>query len=312
MAKTTEEDKQKTAPTGESDIRSVVENANAEDENRTKPGNLNDDDDELVDDDEGDDNESDAADDDANADDTTDNDGDADDDNADDDKSKSKQTDRAFSQFAGDGTDESYISNLEKGYKNSSQEALKFKTASEQTQGRLDIIMKAAGSDPELAKKLSAALDASGAGNGNGTGDDGNSTDATGNPFVADLQARWNETSEKEISELIDANPELITDPKLSADVQKWMRVFSNEYKESTGKLMTGGEAMKEAMRHLGIDNKLEKQTLADGAKKHAAPTRPQGGKKKSMDTKPAFTSEQIAMAQMMGHDEAWLKSNAK
>lgn len=292
-------------------VRQAVE-GKSPDESQGNDDDSNADDDAGSDDDaaNGDDAGDDAADDDAG----DDSDGDdADDDSADDADDDSKPNDqpkdRRFTQFAGDGNDETYISNLEKGYENSSKEAIRLNQELSQATGRVEAIMRAAATDPDLAAKLNAAVNGSSAG---GSGDDANSANAAENPFVKNLQSEWQEKSEKEIADFIEANPEVATDPQISKDVKHWMNVFSNDAYNRTGRLMTGGEAMTLAYKHLGLENKLGKQNLADGAKKIATPTRSRGKAKKSTGSKPTFTADQIAMAQAMGKDEAWLVKNAK
>lgn len=297
-------------PTGVADIRSAVESANAQDESQDEDADDADD----SDSDDSDDNQGD------DAGDADDNDGSDDGDDADDDQDdsdKSKPGDKKdpkshkFSQFAGDGTEEAYLSNLEKGYTNSSAEALRLKGDLDQATGRVDAIMRAAATDPELATKLNAALN--GASAAGGSSEDANSQgSAAANPFMSNLQAEWQEKSETEISAFIEANPEVATDPTISADVKHWMGVFSNDKLARTGRLMSGGEAMAAAYRHLGLENKLGKQSLADGAKKNLTPTRSRGKAKKSAGQKPSFSADQLAMAQSMGKDEAWLLKNAK
>lgn len=303
--------------TGANDIRSAVETANAEDENRKQDG------DDDSDDDDGDHASSqatgdDTGDDDSQGDDTTDgDDADGDDDDGDDDSKPGDDTkQRRFTQFAGDGSDEAYLSNLEKGYLNTSKEAVRLNSELEDSQAKIDAITRAAAADPELASKLSSVLQ--GQGGAQGAGGSGSDRDSSAdadadNPFVRNLQAEWQEKSEKEIDDFIEANPEVVTDPKIKGDVQYWMKQFSNAHFNRTGRLMSGGEAMAAAYKHLGLDNKLEKQNLADGAKKNAAPARQRNkAKKSSGGQKPRFTDAQIAMAKSMGRDEAWLQKNAR
>ena len=292
-------------------VRQAVE-GKSPDESQGDDAATGDDDDEDADDDaaNGDDAGDDAADDSADDADGDDADADEDADEEDDDSKPDDQPkDRRFTQFAGDGKDETYISNLEKGYENSSKEAIRLNQELSQATGRVEAIMRAAATDPDLAAKLNAAVNGSDAG---GSGSDGNSNNATENPFVKNLQSEWQEKSEKEIATFIEANPEVATDPKISADVKHWMNVFSNDAYNRTGRLMSGGEAMALAYKHLGLENKLEKQNLADGAKKIATPPRSRGKAKRSTGSKPTFTPDQIAMAQAMGKDEAWLVANAK
>ena len=296
-------------------VRQAVE-GNSPDESQGKDDAAGEDDDDSPGDDAangddaGDDSADDSADDDADGDDA-DADEDADEDADDDPKPNDQPKDRRFTQFAGDGKDETYISNLEKGYENSSKEAIRLNQELSQATGRVEAIMRAAATDPDLAAKLNAAIKGDGSDAG-GSGTDGNSPNAAENPFVKNLQSEWQEKSEKEIATFIEANPEVATDPKISADVKHWMNVFSNDAYNRTGRLMSGGEAMALAYKHLGLENKLEKQNLADGAKKHAAPARQRGKAKKATSQKPAFSDAQIAMAKSMGKDLAWLEKNAK
>ena len=295
-------------------VRQAVE-GNSPDESQGKDDAAAEDDDDssgddaATGDDAGDDSADDSADEDADGDDA-DADDDADEDADDDSKPDDQPKDRRFTQFAGDGKDETYISNLEKGYENSSKEAIRLNQELSQATGRVEAIMRAAATDPDLAAKLNAAINGSDAG-GSGTDENSNGSPAD-NPFVRNLQSEWQEKSEKEIAEFIEANPEVATDPKISADVKHWMNVFSNDAYNRTGRLMSGGEAMALAYKHLGLENKLGKQNLADGAKKVATPTRSRGKAKRSNGSKPTFTPDQIAMAQAMGKDEAWLVKNAK
>lgn len=306
-------------PTGEDDIRKAVETANAEDESLKKDkvndedANDDNDDDNQGDDAGSDDNAGDDSDDsDSDGKDADDEDEDEDDDAGDDKDKPGEKKDpetRRFNQFAGDGSTEAYLSNLEKGYENSSKEAIRLNTELGQATGRIDTIMRAVAADPELASKLGAVL--KGDSDAGGTGTDENSdADMAQNPFVTDLKAQWTEKSVEEIQTFIEANPEVETDPTVKADVQKWMKIFSDQHYKDTGRLMTGGKAMAAAYKHLGLENKLEKQDLANGAKKLATPARSQGKAKKSNGSKPTFTSEQLEMARNMGKDEDWLAKN--
>lgn len=310
MAKTTDDD-QSGKSTGVADVRAAVENAkNAKDESQDSGDDDDTDDDDASDDDgEGDDDGSDDSSDDAGDSDDADGDEDGDDDEDKDNPDKSKsQTKRHFAQYAGDGTDKSYISNLEKAHQSSTTEAINLQTELNQATSRIDAIMRAAAADKDLAAKLNDAMKGDGSG-GSGEGDGASGAE---NPFVRDLQAQWAAKSEEEIDKFIEANPEVASDPKIKADVQYWMGIFSNKHFERTGRLLSGGDAMAQAYKHLGLENKLEKQNLAAGAKKSAAPTRPRGKAKRSNGQKPSFTSDQLAMAKALGRDETWLAKNAK
>ena len=303
MADPTENDQENNTPTGEADIRKVVENANAEDENLDDDaGDSNEDDDEEL--------ENDGEGDESKDDDEEESDDDDDEDNPDDDKKdKSQKSDRKYKQYAGDGTDTSYIQNLEEAHKNSTTEAISLKQQLNQVNGRVDAIMKAAAKDPQLAEGLNKAIKDIGDG-----GDDGASdpTAATDNPFVRSLQAEWSEKSEKEIGDFLGEHPEAVADPEVSKDLKKWINIFSSQYYKDTNKLMSGGEAIKKAWKHLDLDTKFGKQNLAKGAKKTVTPPRSRGSKKKALSQKENFTADQLAMAKAMGKDQAWLEKNAK
>jgi len=294
-------------------IRKVVEGALSPDENQDDDDDEGDDTDASNDDDNsGDDAAGDDSKDDSDGDDAKE---DEDEDDAESGDKKDPKSDRKFSQFKGDGTDKAYISNLEDGYKNSSAEAIRIKGELETVSGRLDSLLRVVTANPEISKALNAALqgDDKGAG-GSGSGSDaGKSSEVIDDPFVKSLHAEWQEKAEQEIQAIIDANPELITDEPLGKRVQHWMSVFSEEYrKENNGKLMGGGDAMLAAMKYLGIEDRRQKQDLAQGAKKDLTPPRSRGNKaKKSGGQKPTFSADQLAMAKAMGHDEAWLQKNA-
>ena len=311
MAETTSTG-QGTQRTGASDVRAAIESAGkAKDESDDSSDDDTSDDDESSDDDsEGDDDGSDTTDDDTNNSDDASGDDEGDDDEGDEnsDESKAQSKSYKYQQYVGDGKPETYISNLEKAHQSSITSAVQLQTDLNTATGRVDAIMRAAASDPDLAKRLNEIINK----DGSGTEDGGDEGSAISNPFVADMEAQWREKSTKEIDEFIEANPEVATDPKIAKDVQYWMGVFSQQHQKRTGRLLSGGEAMAQAYRHLGLENKLDKQTLAAGVKKTAAHTRPRGKVKKSTGQKPKFTDAQIAMAKSMGKDEKWLTQNAK
>lgn len=314
MAETTD-NAQGTHRTGVAEVRAAVENAGkAKDESDDSNDDDDSGDDDSSDDDsEGDDDGSDSIDEDADNSDDASGDDEGDDEEEEDksDKSKPQSSAYKYKQFAGDGKPETYISNLEKAYQNSSAEAIAKQTELNQSQGRVDAIMRAAASDPDLAKRLNEVISKGGSGAGNGD-DDSRESSAAANPFVSDMEAQWRQKSTQEIDAFIEANPEVASDPKIAADVKHWMGVFSDQHFKRTQRLLSGGEAMAQAYKHLGLENKLEKQNLGAGAKKNAAPTRPRGKVKKSTGSKPKFTDSQLAMAKSMGKDEAWLAKNAK
>ena len=235
---------------------------------------------------------------DASADDLNDDDG-ADDkgdgsgtgDDADDDKGtgdEGQKFEPRFTQFKGDGKQDTYIKNLEEGYQNSSSEAIRIKDERDGFENQVNAIKQAAAADPKFGERLLDLLN--GKGGGSGSDDDGKSDDLTNkadadskNPFLKDAETNWNKESEAEAKAFTDANPEVLSDPKINADVKRWMRVFSNETFETEGRLMKAGEAMEKAYKYLGLEDKRnQQQDLVNGMKQNAAPTRPQAPKKKS------------------------------
>lgn len=317
MADLSKNSKGEGAPTGVDAIRDAVENSRNSDESNDDDSDEDGEDDDSSSDDDssGDDaagDDSDDSDDDS-GDDADDSD-DADDDDAESGDKKDPKSGRKFSQFAGDGTDKAYISNLEEGYRNSSAEAIRLNDELKTANGRVDAVMRAVAGNPELSKALNDAVNGAGSGGSSGgSADDQNSQGSAGqNPFISNLQSEWQEKSQTEIQEFIDANPEVVTDPEVSKDVKHYMKLFSNDHFERTGKLMTGGEAMAKAYKHLGLEDKRGKQDLANGAKKNLTPPRSRGNKaKKSGGQKPKFSADQVAMAKAMGKDESWLEKNA-
>lgn len=229
-----------------------------------------------------------------------------------------------FSQFKGDGTSEAYVKNLEDGYQNSSQEAIRLKDERDSFERQVNAIKQAAAQDKEFGARLVDLL------NGNGNGDSGDSkgsgnaddlsNKASGNsdnPFLKDAETNWNKESEAEAAKFAEANPEVLTDPKINEDVKRYMRIFSNDIYEREGRLIKAGEAMKMAYRTLGLEDKSETQgDLTNGLKQHAAPTRPQAPKKKSSgsggnDSK-QFSNLTLSIAQKMGMTKERLEKGSK
>lgn len=291
----TEEEEAKT-PTTSTDIRTAVETAGSADES------VNDDDDEQEDLDESEAEDSKAGDksdkggEDEEEDDSGKTDEEESDESTEDDKSKSdKKSEYRFTQFAGDGKPESYISNLEKAYENSSAEGINLNQKLGEVTRRFEAIKQAVNADPDLAAKLKDAL----------TGETSTATGktdatATDDPFLVDAKTKWEETSTKEAEAFIAANPEVVSDPKLNAEVKKWMEVFSREEYNNNGKLMTAGEAMAKAYTYLGLEDKRETKKSLSGAKKAVATTRPQGSRKPAK-TGSDFTDSQLNFAANMG-----------
>lgn len=288
------------APTGADDIRSVVETANAEDEK--------DKDDDVVE--EGDD---DSDEEDSNDEGDEDADDDAEDDESDDaeedaDKKpkpskKGESAERKFKNLAAD-EDAEYISNIEKAYENSSAEAVRLNTELGQATRRVNSIMQAVAKDPDLADRLNKAI--GGTGGAAESGDDaGKPADSdvldTSNPFLVHSKTEWENKSRTEVAEILEANPELTSDPELNANVRHWMEVFSGEEFKKNKRLMSGGEAMLAAMKHVGVEDKRKKQDVSKGAKALASPSRPSGARKPKKSTKAPLNDSAYKFGELMG-----------
>jgi hypothetical protein len=277
-------------------IQSVVETANAEDEEDTGADDDNQSDDES--DEEDSSNKDDASDEDDSEEDSSD-----DDDDDEEDKSKKPESaERKFKNLAADD-DAGYISNLEKAYENSSAEAIRLSNEVGQTNRRIDSLLAAVQKDPELAERLNKAMgnvDIS-ASSGNDTGNgNGEAQSASNDPFLIDARTKWEKESKEQVQEILDANPELISDPEKNANVKHWMEVFSAEEMRKNKRLLSGGEAMEAAMKHLGIEDKRTKPTVNSKVKDLAAPTRPKGSKKKSSKSAP-LSDAAYSFADKMG-----------
>lgn len=288
------------------DIRNAVETAGSADESVNE-------DDEVVE--EQDDTKAEA--DESKGDDSTDEDTDEDSDDEEDESKKQSEDDDSkpkdkseyrFSQFAGDGKPETYIKNLEEGYKNSSAEAIRLNTELKQANSRFENMVKIIKSDPELDKRMEAAYSGNKDGGNGGTAPQSN---ASSDPFLVNAATEWREQSEKSAQEFIDANPEVVSDPKINAEVKEWMETISAKHYDSTGKLMTAGEAMSRAYRVLGYEDKREQRKSMSDAKKAAAPTRPQGSRKPAK-TASDFTESQLDLAAQMGLSKEKLEKFAK
>lgn len=294
MAKT-EEEEAKTVTTS-TDIRSAVEAAGSADESATDE---DDEVDENAESEAGDKSEEDdkaeGSEEDESEEDEQSEDEESKDETKGDDADKDKKSEYRYSQYVGDGKPETYISNLEKAYEASSAEGINLNQKLQQATRRVEAIMEAVQSDKELADKLYAALE----GNPSSASPKGEAAPTT-DPFLVHAKTEWEETSTKEAQEFIDANPEVVSNPQINADVKRWMEVFSNEEYKTKGRLMTAGEAMTKAYKHLGYEDKREARKSLSDVKKAAAPTRPQGSRKPAK-TASDFTDSQLDFAGKMG-----------
>lgn len=257
-------------------VQSAVETALTGDtEDETDNGT----DDDNTADDNTDEEESKSTDDDSASDDSDDDKKSDDDEEKTDDDSKEEDSavERKFKNLAADD-DATYIKNIESAYQNSSAEAIRLNQELSATNRRVDAIVAAAQKDPDLAKRLNDVLGIGG--NDDSSGSDTQPTGSgapkpTDDPFLVNSKTEWENKSRTEVEEILAANPEINSDPKLNTQVKHWMEVFSNEEFNQNRRLMSGGEAMEAAMKHLGIEDRRKKQDVANGVKDLAAPTRP-------------------------------------
>lgn len=269
-------------------IQDAVETANAEDE---KPET----DEDQEDQDEADEEDEDDKDDDSSDDDSEDDKKSDDDEEEDKPESKeAKSAERKFKNLAAED-DAEYIKNIERAYENSTAEALRINTELGAVGRRVDAIMEAAQKDPDLAKRLSAVLDAKGVAAQPGKEADpldaSESSDSTDDPFLVDQKTRWQEQGRKEVEEIIDANPEIASDPELNRQVKHWMNLYSKEELRTNKRLLSAGEAMEMAMDHLKIKDKRVKQDVANATKGLAAPSKPTSSRKAKTKSKPLSDS---------------------
>lgn len=311
MAKS--DDTEETKVTGVQDIQDALEGAldaegEDQDELEEDQEDQQDDDDQQDDSEEGDDSDSD--DDDSEDDDSSDDE----DDDSDDDDSKDDDDDdsseRRFTQFKGDGSDKDYIKKLEDGYANSSTEAQRLNTELGTVKRQLDAINRVLSSNPQMAEALQKAMGGDGGEQGKSSK---RTSDPNRDPFLRNSEREWREKSEQEAKEFVDANPEVLSDPKINAQVKSLIQKFSEIELEENDRLMTSGEAMAKAYAYLGLENKLKSKTeVASKAKKAAAPTRPQPSKKKSKPSSKDFTDLTMKFASKMGVSKETLSKHNK
>lgn len=223
------------------------------------------------------------------------------DDSGDDDQDDSKPGDFRFNQFASkeDPKDQStYIKNLEEGYHQSSQEAVRLNR-------QWNAVKQAAAQDENFGKAILAVLRGEGlpstASDLSARTKAGDSSDSSDDPLLVDLKRERQEQNEKEAEDFAKLNPEVLSDPKLYQEVNDLVTEFTQlEYKRSK-RLISTGEALERAYTYLGRTvNKAEKQQLTDKLKKTTAPTRPQKSKKPAGEAK-KFSTLSLSMAEKMG-----------
>lgn len=295
-------------------IRSAVENANAADDtddeldeedtdtdNDSKPG-------ESDDDSEGDEPDKTKSGDDSDKDDSEDEDGS---DDSKPDEAKDKDSPYRFTQF-GAKDDKEYISKIEDAYLNTSKEGERLNQELTTATRRMDALKRTLAADPKLAEAFEKAMEGADATDSDaisGGSDAGPSPDD--NPFLVNARTEWQEKSEQEAQEFIDANPEVVTDRKINKEVRDEMEAISNRHFKRTGKLMTAGAAMAAAYRVLGYENKLDKPSVADTTKKLAAPARQQKNRPSKKEDK-VLSDQAYQFGQLLNVPKDVLEKNAK
>lgn len=265
-------------------IQSIVETAEAEDEPDKKSTEDNDDLDESAEDD---------SDEDESKESEEDSEEESDEEETDEDESKDTkkpEVERKFKNLA-DEDDAKYISNLEKAYENSSAEAIRLNSElseAKKATDRWDRVLAAVNSNPELAKQLNDALEGK------------EITVPDQDPFLVSAKSEWEAKSKAELEEIVNKHPEVISDPALNTKVKHWMSVFSKEVFEAEKRMLTGGEAMTMALRHLGIDVDDTRPTLTSKAKEAAAPTRPKAARKSKPSAK-TVSNDAYKFGELMG-----------
>lgn len=265
-------------------IQSIVETAAAEDEIEDEPATDNDDLEDSAEDDSGE-NESKES--------ESESEEESEEDESEEEKSEDEKkpaVERKFKNLA-DEEDAKYISNLEKAYENSSAEAIRLNTElseSKKASAQWDKVMTAVNANPELAKQLNAVLE-------------GKEIDVPDkDPFLVSAKTEWETKSRQELEEIVAKHPEVISDPALNDRVKHWMTVFSKEAFETDKRMLTGGEAMTMALRHLGIDVDDTRPSMTSKAKEAAAPTRPKASRKSKPSAR-TVSNEAYKFGELMG-----------
>lgn len=217
-----------------------------------------------------------------------------------------------YNQFAGDGRPETYLANLEKAYENSSSEGIRLNQENSRFRRQLEAVQQAAGSDPELANKLHAAL--TGQKVDPATSADTNSqatTSPLANPFLVQQEREWQKKSEQEVDEIIKANPEVVSDENLNKRIRGHMEAISAQVWKDEQRLMTAGEAMEAAFRVLGIEDKRKVGKEVSDTKRAVAASKP-AAPRKSPSTGADFTDLQLQFAAKAGLSKEKLEKFAK
>ena len=261
-------------------IQSVVETANAEDETAKEDEHEDDEVDESAEDDSEEKDSEDSA---------EDSEEESDEEETEDDESeeeKEAEVERKFKNLA-DPDDGKYIVNLEKAYENSSAEAIRLNSELKQANEKTQQLIATLNANPELAKQVNEAVE-------------GRAPAPTQDPFLVNAKAEWESKSKQEVQEIVEQYPEVVSDPVVNEKVKHWMSVFSREAFEGEQKMLSGGEAMTMALKHLGVMKDNPTPSVKDKVKKTGAPARPKAARKSKTPTK-QVSSEAYRFGELMG-----------
>jgi len=185
---------------------------------------------------------------------------------------------------------------IEKSYIENSKETVRINGVLEETKGRLDKLLGAIKTKPDIAKAL--------------FGEEGAKTLAKGDdpegqqqldPITAHVKAKLDNESKREYSDFVDAHPEAVSDPEKSRKIGRFLKIFGQEYREEhEGEFPSMKEGLEAAYRYYGWElETTEKEKVASAAKKTAA-TRHTPNKKRPASKQKKSDQEQF-FAQKLG-----------
>lgn len=191
---------------------------------------------------------------------------------------------KRYTQIKGD-TPQEYIKNLEKTYKNSTDEALRLKGERDTLQRRVDQMAEVIAKNPEIAEQIQ---------------------DTTQNPLVAPELLHARQTMEDqmrtEFAEFTEEHPELATDSDLQAKVLKRLKVLGDASRNDDGRILGMREGLDMAWISLGLNKGNDEETVRLKAKENASRSKTSGGGKKApKGAKVEFSEAQIATGMNMG-----------
>jgi hypothetical protein len=230
------------------------------------------------------------------------------------DKSDDSAFERKFKNLAKDGsTLEEYTSGVEKAYTESTAEAMRLSQELKTERGIKDSLWNAVQQDPELLAKLNQIV--SGA-EGATSGEDTQRPKSVFQPIeepphIAASRVAWEKQNESEVQAILDANPEITSNPALQQEIVEYMEDLSRIQREK-GKVVGAGEIMSQALKILGIEEKKKaKEDVINKAKDLAAssrPTKSRGPKAQSN----GLTAEEAKFADMLGVDRQNVEKHKK